>query len=114
MSPITKRKFKIFFSQKRALIGLIIFLFLFLTSICANFISNNKPLFLILSSREAPTKSTTGTTKIYFPILFDYQPEEFGEYDSFIVNYRQVILINHNSRYLFPFNAWNAEEQTED
>ena len=102
ISQITKRKVKIFYSQKRAWVGLIVFLLLFFMSLFANLISNDKPLFLIMHE------------KIYFPIIFNYEPQDFGITDSFLVNYKQVIALNRNAKYLFPLNQWNAEEQTED
>jgi microcin C transport system permease protein len=109
-SIIGKRKIKIFFSQKRAWVGLILFLILFFSSIFANIISNNKPIFLVLTIRV----DNSVKSKVFFPIFFHYEPIEFGIEDSFIINYKELVKNQRDAKFLFPFNMWDAEEQTED
>lgn len=106
IKTMTQRKIKIFFSQKRAWVGVALFLILFFSAIFANFISNDKPIFLVLNRNNH--------TQIFFPIFFNYDPEELGIHDVFLVNYKQVLFLNPGAHYLFPFNEWNAEQQTED
>ncbi len=99
-----KRKINIFFSQKRAWVGLFFFFILFLSSCFAPFISNNKPLLIIM-------KKPLEVSKIYFPIFIHYSPEEFALEDSFTIDYQELKEKNKNSYFLFPINRWNAEEQ---
>lgn len=106
-SPITKRKFNLFFSQWRAKIGLSCFFIMFFFSMTAELWSNNRPLILQVSS---PTEKS----KTYFPMFFYYEPEEFGLEDELIVNYKNLMEENKNIWGLFPPNRWNATEQTDD
>ena len=66
MSPIAKRRIKQFKNNKRAYFSLIIFTIIFIISMTANVIANDKPLIL----------SYKGS--LYFPILKTYSDADFG------------------------------------
>lgn len=57
MSPLTKRKFKFFLSQKKTHVGLLIFILFFVFSMCANLFSNDKPLILIRDYKNINEKN---------------------------------------------------------
>jgi microcin C transport system permease protein len=109
MSSLSKRKWKIFFSQKKTYVGLSLFLVIFLLSCGAHFISNDKPLLLIMS--EEPSSSFL-KKKIFFPVFFDYSPQEFGITDTFVINYQELSLNQNKFFTVFPINPWSPEEQS--
>lgn len=76
MSPIVKRRLKRFKNNKRAFISLIIFTFLFVISLFAELIANDKPVIMKYND------------KYYFPILFSYSDKEFGGYFDTEADYK--------------------------
>jgi microcin C transport system permease protein len=66
LSPLTKRRLKCFKNNKRAYISLIVFMGLFLLSLMAEFIANDKPIILLHNG------------KLYLPVLAEYPETEFG------------------------------------
>ncbi len=106
MSPLTLRRWKGFFRQKRAWIGLLGFLSVFVFSMSAELWSNSKPIIL---KREG---------QIYFPTFKHYAAEEFGITDSFVVDYRELVKKEKeegkSTWALFPVNPWDPYEQTSD
>lgn len=66
MSPLLKRKWKIFRQNRRAFISLMLFGVLFFLSMIAPLIANDKPLFVWYKG------------KVYFPVLTDYTDAVFG------------------------------------
>ncbi|PAF54206.1 ABC transporter permease [Helicobacter sp. 13S00482-2] len=65
-SPIFKRRWNVFCKNKRAFYSLWIFVILFVTSMGADFIANQKPLFIYQDHR------------VYFPIFVSYPETTFG------------------------------------
>lgn len=105
-SPLTRRRWSSFFRQKRAWVGLIGFSAVFLFSMTAELWSNSRPL---LMKREG---------KWYFPALVNYEAAGFGITDSFVIEYRDLMKDDEakglGTRAWFPFNRWDAFEQTSD
>jgi microcin C transport system permease protein len=66
ISPLNKRRLQNFKSNKRGLYSFWIFSFLFIVSICANFISNDKPLLINYKNNY------------YIPIIKTYSETTFG------------------------------------
>ena len=66
LSPLNKRRLNNFKLNKRGLYSFWIFSFLFLISIFANFIANDKPLIIKYDH------------KYYFPIFIEYPETNFG------------------------------------
>lgn len=56
--------------------------------------------------------------KIFFPVFFDYSPNDFDIKDSFVVDYRKLLEQDKNEGkrniVVYPLNRWNPEEQTEN
>lgn len=105
-SPLTLRRWKSFFRQKRAWVGLIGFAIVFFFSMTAELWSNSKPLFL---KREG---------QIYFPVFRHYQAASFGITDTFVVDYREMVKNDAEEKKdttaVFPINPWDPLEQTAD
>ena len=66
ISPLNKRRLQNFKSNKRGLYSFWIFSVLFIISICANFIANDKPLLINYKN------------SYYFPIIIAYSETTFG------------------------------------
>lgn len=78
-------KWRIFTSNKRAYISLILFVVLFSVSLIAPFIANEKPLFIYHNDRA------------YFPVFVNYTESEFGgdfeSYTDYLDPYVQEVLL---------------------
>ena len=93
ISPLNKRRLNNFVSNKRGLYSFWIFTFLFVFSLFADFIANEKPLILKYNA------------EFYFPIFNSYSETQFGgdfeteaDYlDPYVVN-----LINNNGWMIMP------------
>nr|WP_092569983.1 ABC transporter permease [Aidingimonas halophila] len=66
LSPITQRRLSVFRHNRRAYLSLWIFGLLFLVSLCAELIANDKPLIMKYQDQW------------YVPVLVDYPETEFG------------------------------------
>ena len=82
ISPLNLRRFHNFKSNKRGWYSFWIFLFLFLISIFANFISNDKPLLINYNN------------SYYFPILQEYSEKVFGGDFDTEADYRDPYVIS--------------------
>jgi microcin C transport system permease protein len=106
LSPLTLRRWKSFFRQKRAWVGMTGFISVFFLSMFAELWSNSKPIVL---RHEGKT---------YFPALFSYAAAEFGITDSFVVDYRELVKKEKDEGKptwaVFPPNTWDPYEQTAD
>ncbi len=104
MSPITRRRWNSFFRQKRAWVGLVLFLVIFFFSMTAELWSNSKP---IVMKREG---------KWFFPSMVNYAAVTFGETETFVVDFRALSQKdkdeNKGSFYLFPLNRFDPYEQS--
>lgn len=92
-SPTTKRRIEQFKSNKRGFYSLIIFLFLFVISLGADFISNDRPLIVNYDGN------------LYFPVFFDYPETEFGGDFGTAADYRDPYvqeLINEKGSMIWP------------
>lgn len=98
-SPLTVRRWKSFFRQKRAWVGLIGFGFVFIVAMSAELWSNSRPLAIKYDG------------KWYFPALVRYTAATFGVTDSFVVDYRELAK-KEGVRAFFPVNPWGPLEQT--
>ncbi len=87
MNPITQRRLYQFKANKRGFYSFFVFLVIFFITLFAEFIANDKPLFV----------SFKGTT--YFPVFKDYPETTFGGTFETATNYRDPFvknLINSN------------------
>jgi microcin C transport system permease protein len=80
ISPINRRRWQNFKANRRGYWSLWIFLLLFVTSLCAEFISNDKPLFISLEGHY------------YFPVFVTYPETAFGGEFQTAADYRDPYL----------------------
>ena len=93
LSPINKRRLDNFMSNKRGWYSFRIFTLLFLISIFANFIANDKPLLIKYNNQ------------IYFPVIKEYSETMFGGDFETEADYRDPYvkeLINNNGWMIWP------------
>ena len=106
MSPLTLRRWKSFFRQKRSWFGLFGFLCVFFFSMTAELWSNSKPLLL---HREG---------QWYVPALKNYPAATFGVTDSFVVDFRELLKndqeAGRSTRAWFAVNPWDPLEQASE
>ena len=106
LDQITRSRFRSFFRQKRAKIGLFGFLSILVFSMTAEIWSNSKPLAL---KREG---------QWYFPVFIHYGPATFQITDSMVVDYRELVKKDHEAgkatTALFPINPWDPYEQDQE
>ena len=93
LSPINKRRLDNFMSNKRGWYSFWIFTLLFLISIFANFIANDKPLLIKYNNQ------------IYFPVIKEYSETMFGGDFETEADYKDPYvkgLINNNGWMIWP------------
>lgn len=111
ISSLTRRRWKSFFGQGRAKVGLAMFLALFAISMSAELWSNQRPLLMLRAD-------SSGARHAYFPALINYSVATFGVTDSFEVDYHQLEQKDRdegrNTSAWFPVNHWDPYIQTPD
>lgn len=111
MKNTENRKFNHFIKQKKAIIGIVIFLIIALLSIFANFVANDKPILLFRKTIEK------NELKIYFPAVVNYTPHDFAITDAFIVDYQELhksdLKLGNWYWSLNPIVPWHPEAQTD-
>ncbi len=80
LSPINERRWDTFKANRRGYWSLWIFLFLFILSLFAEFIANDKPLIVKYDG------------KLHFPVLFTYTETDFGGLFATEADYRDPVL----------------------
>ena len=80
LSPITRRRWQNFKANRRGYISFWAFMILFLVSLFAEFIANDKPLFIRYDGKS------------YFPVLFTYSETTFGGDFETAAEYRDPYL----------------------
>jgi len=131
MSPMTRRRWRIFFRQKRAIAGLVIFALIFAFSMTAEVWSHSRPLVIQhavpLDLQKAQELAESGTpekdqlpliTKYFFPAFIDYSAQDLGVFDSFTIDYRRLLEDDMKAEKktwaIFPLNPWDPYTQTEN
>jgi len=100
LSPLNKRRLDNFKSNKRGWYSFLIFTFLFLVSIFADFIANEKPLLIKYQNQ------------IYLPIINEYAETTFGGYFETEADYRDPFvkdLINNNGWMIWPIIPYSYD-----
>ncbi len=94
LSPINIRRWYNFKANRRGYWSLWFFLVLFVVTLFAEFIANDKPLFIHFDG------------KTYFPVIFTYPDTEFGDDLGTAADYRdphlQVFLNEHHAIEIWP------------
>lgn len=99
-SPITKRRISQFKANKRGYWSLWIFMFLFLVTLFAEFIANDKPLYINFKGES------------YFPVFKVYSEVEFGGDFETEAEYRDEFvqdLINDDGFMIWPFVRYSYD-----
>jgi microcin C transport system permease protein len=100
LSSLNKRRLDNFKSNKRGWYSFLIFTFLFLVSIFADFIANEKPLFIKYQNQ------------IYLPIINEYAETTFGGEFETEADYRDPFvkdLINNNGWMIWPIIPYSYD-----
>ena len=97
-NELTLKRIKRFKNQKRALISLYAIALILLVSLTAEFWANSRPLIM----------SHNGS--IYFPVIKNYHPSEFGRDDDLIMDYRSLDV----DWDLWPLIEWNPYESNKE
>jgi microcin C transport system permease protein len=99
VESLNQRRWRVFYSQKRARIGMAIFFITAFFSLTSEIWSNHLPIYL---KREG---------RYYFPIAQQYPAEEFGITDSFTIDYQALVerdrAEGRDTQVLFPPNRWD-------
>jgi microcin C transport system permease protein len=82
LSPINARRWQNFRANRRGYWSFIIFLVVFVVSLFAEFIANDRPFFVRHEGRS------------YFPVIFNYAETDFGGDFETTANYRDPFLVN--------------------
>ena len=127
MTPMARRRWRSFFAQKRAVLGLFVFLFVLLISMTAEFWSHQYPLLLIrdvpvsepiMGEDGQPTEPIKTIRKTFFPALLTYSVSDFGVYDSFVVDFPKLLeedaAAGKDTIAIFALNRWDPYIQTSD
>lgn len=95
-SPIARRRWKRFRAYRRGVVSLWLFSAMFLLSLGAEFLSNDKPIVIHYQGRY------------YFPLFNSYPETEFGGFFQTEADYKdpflQEVLNSHPNRVWFPPN----------
>ena len=100
LSPLNKRRLDNFKSNKRGWYSFLIFTFLFLVSIFADFIANEKPLLIKYQNQ------------FYLPIINEYAETTFGGDFETEADYRDPFvkdLINNNGWMIWPIIPYSYD-----
>ena len=100
LSPLSQRRIENFRSNKRGFYSAIIFVFLFVITIFAEFIANDKPILVVFDN------------KFYFPVI-EKIPETFfgGEFET-ESDYKDPFvqkLINNNGFFVMPLIEYSYD-----
>ena len=94
LSPINKRRWQNFKTNRRGYWSLWVFLFFFIISLFAEFIANDKPLYISYAGKS------------YFPVVFTYPETTFGGDFETAADYRdpflQKLIADKNGTMLWP------------
>lgn len=104
LTPINRRRWQNFKANRRGYWSLWIFVFVFLISMFAEFIANDKPL----------VASYKG--EILFPVLIDYPEEKFGGFLA-VTDYKDPFIINEiesNGWMVWPFIRYSYTSINKD
>ena len=96
-NEMTLKRWRRFKKLKRAVISAWIFGFLLFLSITAEFWANSKPIIMSRGSG------------IYFPVVVDYHPSEFGQEDIFVTDYRKLVM-DEGDWVIWPPVHWDPLE----
>jgi len=100
-NDLSLRRYRLFKQQKLSTLSLILLLLAVFFSFSAELWSNNRPLLLKHSG------------KIFFPVLKDYHPTEFGREDILFMDYRSLEF-KESDWAIWPVVNWNPFESNKE
>jgi microcin C transport system permease protein len=119
---MSRRRWRVFFGQKRALLGLFIFGFLFLVSMTAELWSHHYPLVIVRSTTVEGTGEEFGNEekrerRVFFPAFVQYSVKDFGITDAFVIDFQELLAADkaedRGTIAIFPMNRWDPFIQTD-
>lgn len=122
MTPMSRRRWRIFFGKKRAVAGLAIFSFIFIISMTAELWSHHYPLIMVRNTPVAGTGEEFGNEelrkwRVFFPAFVQYSVADFGITDSFVVDFEELLAADEEEKRgtiaLFPINRWDPYIQSD-
>ena len=81
MNDLTRQRWLAFKSRRASYVSLVVLGGLFALSLFSELLANDRPLVLHYEGRW------------YFPVFSAYLPAEFGQRDTFVVDYRRVLAV---------------------
>ncbi|MBC7428067.1 MAG: ABC transporter permease subunit [Bacteriovorax sp.] len=96
-NELSRKRWKIFRRSKSAIFSVVLLIFLIVMTFASPFIANSKPLMVRYH----------GST--YFPIVKDYDVEDFGLTDTMTVDYR-ALKLDQGDYALWPIIQWDPYE----
>lgn len=96
-SELSRRRYRRFKKERRAVFGFVVLSFLLFLSLTAEVWSNSKPIVLYFHGQ------------LYFPVLKNYHPSVFGINDQVVTDYRQLSLGDSDWK-ISPPIAWDPLE----
>lgn len=100
-NELTLKRYRKLKANKLSMIGLWGILILFFFSATAEFWANSKPVMMYHNSQ------------LYFPVVKDYHPTDFGRDDILVMNYRELDL-GKSSWVVWPVIEWDPYESNKD
>jgi microcin C transport system permease protein len=98
-NELTLKRYRKLKANRLSMVGLWGLLILFFFSVTAEFWANSKPVVLYHQS------------KLYFPVIKDYHPTEFGRTDILLMNYRELGLEKEKGSWaIWPLIEWDPYE----
>ncbi len=100
ISPITQRRIDQFKANRRGYWSLWIFMVLFIITLCAEIVSNDKPIYINYNGNH------------YIPMIYDYPETVFGGDFETEAEYRDEFvadLINDNGFMIWPINRYSYD-----
>jgi microcin C transport system permease protein len=104
LSPINRRRWHNFKSNRRGYWGLLAFLVLFVATLFAEVIANDKPILLVYKG------------EVLFPILVDYPEEKFGGFLA-VTDYKEPVILDEiekNGWAIWPLVGYSAHSINKD
>jgi len=96
-NDLSRKRWSRFKKNKAAIISIWILAFLFFFSFTAELWSNSKPIMMHYDGR------------LYFPVITNYHPSDFGRHDIFVMDYRSLHF-THSDWAVWPLVQWDPFE----
>ena len=99
-NDLQKKRWRRFKKNRLAFFSTFVLGFFIFLSFTAKFWVNNKPLYLTIDNKS------------FFPVLFDYHPEDLGIEDALDIDYKALEL-SEKDLLIWPFVKWGPNESND-